>query len=204
MTNEITNRAETELAVIKKIMEDSRQAVMYNGIHFIFWGILVSTCLIINYLMLITHTYVDKIGMLWAIMMPAGAVVDVIIGRRLERRQTATTFAARLLGALWTASGIAMFMFGFLGPMSGAYKAIFISPVISVMLGVSYFTSGSIQQLSWLKNIAFGWWAGAAVMFIFPGMHTLLIFALMMISLQVLPGILINRHYKKNFLTQEA
>jgi hypothetical protein len=204
MTNEITNRAETELAVIKKIMEDSRQTVLYNGVHFIFWGILVSTCLIVNYILLVTNTLVDKIGLLWMIMMPLGAVVDVMIGRQLERKQTATTFAARLLGALWTASGIAMFMFGFLGPMSGAYNAIFICPVISVMLGVSYFTSGSIQQLTWLRNLAFGWWAGAAVMFLFPSRHTLLIFALMMIGMQVLPGILINKHYKKNLPVQEA
>jgi hypothetical protein len=204
MTNEITNRAETELALIKKIMEDSRQTVLYNGIHFIFWGILVSVCLIANYLMLVTHTFVDKIGMLWAIMMPAGAVVDMIISRRLERKQSATTFAARLLGALWTASGIAMFIFGFLGPMTGAYKSIFICPVISVMLGVSYFTSGSIQQLNWLRNLAFGWWAGAAIMFIYPGMHTLLIFAIMLVGMQVVPGLLINKHYRRNLLIQEA
>ena len=204
MTNEITNRAETELALIKKIMEDSRQTVMYNGIHFIFWGILVSVCLIANYLMLVTHTFVDKIGMLWAIMMPAGAVVDMIIGRRLERKQSATTFAARLLGALWTASGIAMFICGSLCPMTSAYKSIFICPVISVMLGVSYFTSGSIQQLNWLRNLAFGWWAGAAIMFIYPGMHTLLIFAIMLVGMQVVPSLLINKHYRRNLLIQEA
>jgi len=137
-------------------------------------------------------------------MMPAGAVVDMIIGRRLERKQSATTFAARLLGALWTASGIAMFIFGFLGPMTGAYKSIFICPVISVMLGVSYFTSGSIQQLNWLRNLAFGWWAGAAIMFIYPGMHTLLIFAIMLVGMQVVPGLLINKHYRRNLLIQEA
>ncbi len=204
MINEITSRAETELAVIKKIMEDSRQTVMYNGIHFIFWGTLVATCLIINYLLLVTHTFVDKIGLLWMVMMPLGAVVDVMIGRHLERNQPVTTFAGRLLGALWTASGVSMFIFGFLGPMSGAYKHIFICPIISVVLGVSFFTSGSIQQLNWLRNLAFGWWAGAAVMFLFPGIHTLLIFALMVIGMQVVPGILINRHYRKIFQTQEA
>ena len=65
-------------------------------------------------------------------------------------------------------------------------------------LGIAYFTSGAIQQLKWLKNIAFGWWAGAIYLFIFPSVHTLLIFAIMMICLQVVPGLILNRKYKKN------
>jgi hypothetical protein len=196
---------EIELAVIRKIMEDSRQVVANNGIHFIFWGILVSVCLFANYYMLMTKTALDKVGMMWAAAMTLGAIADGILRKSLERKQKVLTFGGRLLGSLWTASGIAMFMFGFLGPISGAYNPIYICPVISTMLGVSYMVSGSIQQLPWLRNIALGWWIGAAAMFFLPGRHTLLVFALMMLLLQVLPGILINRsNKKKNIELQQA
>ena len=54
------NQAELELSVIKKIMEDSRNVVMDNGIHYIFWGIIVTAALLVNYIMLLT-TYKSEL-----------------------------------------------------------------------------------------------------------------------------------------------
>lgn len=198
MENNRNSGPEFELAVIRKIMEDSRYTVEYNGIHFIFWGVLVTFCLIANYFMILDGTADKYSGMLWAILMPLGAVADFFIGWKVAEKNRVSTFAGRLLGSLWLASGIAMFMFGFLGPLSGAYKPVFISPVISTALGISYFASGSIQQLPWLRNLAFGWWAGAALMFLWPGKQTLLVFAVMMLFLQVVPGFIINRNRKRS------
>ena len=190
------NQAELELSVIKKIMEDSRRINYDNGIHFIFWGILVVAALLINYVMLLTRTSGRYVGWMWLILMISGAIIDGLIGRKKERTQKVHTFAGSLLGSLWMASGIAMFIFGFVGTFSQAYSPIFICPVISTSLGISYFTSGAIQQINWLKNLAFGWWAGAIILFIFPSIHTLLIFALMLICLQIIPGIILNRRTK--------
>ncbi len=198
------NNPELELSVIRKIMEDSRQTVVDNGVHLIFWGVLVTLCLLANYYMIVTKTALDKAGMLWAIMMPLGAVVDMLIVRRMVRRVSVSTFGGKLLGLLWLASGLAMFMLGFLGPVTGAYNPVFICPIISVVLGVSYFVSGSIQQLPWLRNISYGWWAGSVVMFLYPGKHTLLIFAGMMLLFQVVPGLIMNRKAKGNQELQNA
>ncbi len=85
-----------------------------------------------------------------------------------------------------------MFMYGFFGTRAGAYNPVFICPVISTSLGISYFTSGAIQQMKWMQYLAVGWWIGAVVLFIFPSIHTLLIFAGMMIGLQLVPGIILN------------
>lgn len=197
-------KAESELTLIKKIMEDSRNSVAYNGIHFVFWGALVAVCLLLNYAFLVTGTLADKIGILWAVMMTAGAIADVIISVRMDKSRHVVTFAGKLLSYLWISSGIAMFMFGFLGPLSGAYKPVYICPIISTMLGVSYFVSGCIQQLPWLRNLSYAWWAGAFFMFLLPGRHTLLVFALMMIALQVIPGLIINRDYKKSLALKQA
>ncbi|MEO8210881.1 MAG: hypothetical protein ABI840_09975, partial [bacterium] len=85
----------------------------------------------------------------------------------------------------------------FIGMMTKAYNPVFIFPIISTSLGISYFTSGAIQQVKWLQNIAYGWWAGAAVLFIFPGVHSAVIFAVMMICLQIVPGIILNKKSKE-------
>ena len=197
---EIKN-AELELSLIKKMMEDSRRLNIDNGIHYIFWGILVTIALLINYTMLLLKVPGNYIGLAWFILMLSGALIDGIIGRRQSKSSKVTTFTSRIMGSLWFASGIAMFMYGFLGTITKAYNPVFICPIISTSLGISYFTSGSIQQIKWLQNISFGWWAGAAIMFIFPSVHTLLIFAIMMICLQVIPGLILNKKSKQDLIS---
>ena len=196
-----TKNAELELSLIKKMMEDSRRLNIDNGIHYIFWGILVTIALLINYTMLLLKVPGNYIGLAWFILMLSGALIDGIIGRRQSKSSKVTTFTSRIMGSLWFASGIAMFMYGFLGTITKAYNPVFICPIISTSLGISYFTSGAIQQIKWLQNISFGWWAGAAIMFIFPSVHTLLIFAIMMICLQVIPGLILNKKSKQDLIS---
>lgn len=191
-------QAELELSLIKKMMDDSRMISLDNGWHFIYWGSLVTTALLLNYFLIIFHGKQEYIGWMWFIMMIGGAIAGGILEKRHEKKKKVHTIAGRILGSLWFASGIAMFIYGFLGSISGGYNPVYICPVISTSLGISYFTSGEIQQVKLLKYVAFGWWVGASFLFFFPGIHTLLIFALMMICFQIVPGVILNRKFKKD------
>lgn len=197
-----TKNAELELSLIKKMMEDSRRLNIDNGIHYIFWGMLVTFALLLNYSMLLLKVSGNYIGLAWFILMIAGAAADGFIGRKQSKSSRVTTFTTRIMGSLWFASGIAMFIYGFLGTVTKAYSPVFICPVISTSLGISYFTSGAIQQIKWLQNISYGWWAGAAFMFVFPSIHTLLVFAVMMICFQVIPGFILNKRSKQDLISQ--
>ena len=192
-----SKQAELELSVIKKIMEDSRNVVCNNGWHYIFWGIVVSAALIANYIMILVNANDNYIGWMWLILMIAASVISGLWERRKEKQRHVKTFAGKLLGSLWFAAGIAMFMFGFAGTVSGAYNPVYICPIISTVLGVTYFASGEIQQLKWQKWLSVCWWAGAVGLFFFPSVHTLLIFAFMLVFLQTIPGIILNRKYKR-------
>ena len=193
-----TRQAELELSLIKKMMDDSRKISLDNGWHFIYWGSLVTTALLLNYILIIVHAKQQYIGWMGFIMMIGGAIAGGIMEKRHERKKKVHTIAGRIIGSLWFASGIAMFIYGFLGSISGGYNSVYICPVISTSLGISYFTTGEIQQVKLLKYVAFGWWVGAVFLFFYPGIHTLLIFALMMICFQIAPGVIINRKFKKD------
>lgn len=190
-------QAELELSVIKKIMEDSRSVVIDNGWHYIYWGVVVSGALIANYIMAIYRVPFNYQGLMWFITMITAAITGGIIERIADKKRKVKTFAGKLLSSLWFAAGIAMFMFGFVGTITNSYNAIFIAPIISTVLGITYFTSGEIQQIKMLKYISFVWWAGAVFLFVYPTVHTLLIFGLMMIFFQVIPGIIIRNKYKR-------
>ena len=192
-----SKQAELELSVIKKIMEDSRNIVCNNGWHYIFWAIVVSAALIANYIMLLMKTDGDYIGWMWLVLMVGASITASLWERRADKRRPVKTFAGNMLGSLWFAGGAAMFMFGFVGTISGAYNPVYICPIISALLGVTFFISGEIQQLKWQKFLSIGWWLGSTLLFMYPSVHTLLIFAIMLFFLQAVPGILLNRKYRR-------
>jgi hypothetical protein len=193
-----STQAELELSVIRKIMEDSRSIVADNGWHYIFWGISVTCALIANYIMALFRVSMNYQGMMWFILMISTWITEFIIERKIAKKRKVKTFAGKLLGSLWFAAGISMFIFGFVGTITHAYNPIFICPIISTMLGAAYVVSGAIQQTKWLQMLSIGWWSGAVFTFLFPSVHTLLIFAVMMICFQVVPGIILYRKWKRN------
>ncbi len=196
--NDSARQAEIEISTIKKIMEDSRRLAVHNGKHYIFWGVLVSVALLANYIMVVMNVAIDYQGFMWFVLMIGGAITGAIIEKLEHRKKCARTFAGKLLSTLWFASGISMFIFGFVGTVFQAYNPLFICPIIFTVLGVSYYISAEIQQTSWFKYLSFGWWIGAVLLFIFPGTHSLLISGIMMIGLQTIPGIVLYRRWKKD------
>jgi len=195
-----TKQAESELALIKQMMADSRRVVADNGWHYIFWGVVVTAALIANYIMVLQHISMNYAGLMWFITMISASIIDRIADKKYAGKRRVSTFAGKLLSSLWSASGISMFMLGFVGTITGAYNAIYICSLISVVLGVAYYTSGAIQQIKWLQWLSLGWWAGAVYTFVFPSVHTLLIFAVMMVCFQVVPGIILYKKWKESNL----
>jgi hypothetical protein len=71
--------------------------------------------------------------------------------------------------------------------------------MMAVILGVSYFVTGVIYGQRWISYLSIGWWLGAVITFIWSGMNSLLVFAFMMVVLQILPGIVFYKKFKKEF-----
>jgi hypothetical protein len=189
--------AEEEISVIKKIMEDSKKAIVDNGWHYIYWGSIVTAALVTNYIMVLQNVSVNSQGMLWFISMTGAAIIEGVIERKREKHAKVKTFAGKLLNTLWSGSGICMFILGFAGILSGAYNAIMIFPLISIVLGMAYLISGIIQNVKWLSALCIFWWAGSIIMLLFPGLHSMLVFAAMIVCFQIIPGLVMFAKSKK-------
>lgn len=196
--NDITSvsQAESELQLIRKIMQDSRKAIVDNGWHYIYWGVIVTITLIINYIMIQNNVSINSQGMLWFISMVSASLAEAVITRKIKKNINESNFSGKLLGTLWGITGFCMFIFGFIGTFSGAYNPVYIFPVISTVLGAAYYISGTIQHVKWLKFLTTGWWSGAVFMFLFPGIHSLLVFACMLIFFQTIPGFILYNKWK--------
>ena len=191
-----TKQAELEITLIKKIMQDSRKIIAFNGVDYIIWGILVLLGLIGTYASIIIREGIYIIWV-WIILMGIGWIYSLSVHYIGSKKVRTWTLAGKLLGGIWLSCGIAMFIIGFVATYAGAIKGWAIAPTISVILGIAYFASGIIYGHPWVKYLYLGWWGGAVVMFLYPGRHTLLIFAAMMILFQIIPGILFYIKWKK-------
>jgi hypothetical protein len=191
-----TKQAELEITLIKKMMEDSRKIIVCDGKDYIVWGCLVLIGLVGTYIS-ITMEISYVVGWLWIIVIGIGWIYSLVIHWFISAKDRVHTLAGKILGGISISCGIAMTLIGFLGTYSGALEEWGISPMMSIVLGVAYFVSGIIYGQPWVKYLSFGWWGGAIVMFLFPGMHILLIFAAMMILFQIIPGIIFYIKWKK-------
>lgn len=192
------HNAELEISMIKQIMDDSKKIVVDDGKGYIIWGVLIVIGLLGTYFLILSRLY-SYIGWLWITSIGAGWIYTIIVNAVKGHKKKVRTFAGKILGALWFSCGISMTIVGFVGTGTGSYGAYIISPLMAVILGVAYFVTGFIYGMAWVRNLAVGWWIGAIVTFIWTGMYSLLVFAGMMIALQIIPGIIMYSKFKKEY-----
>ena len=133
----------------------------------------------------------------WILLITAGWLYSYFDSRKCKDKSKTKSIGPKILGSIWLACGITMTIFGFIGTISGAIKGVYVSPVLSLVLAIAYFVSGVIYEYKRLRNLSIGWWTGAIFLFFYPSQYTTLIMALMMIGLQIIPGIILLDKIKK-------
>ncbi len=184
-----------ELSYIKEIIYDSKKVFVENGIGYIVWGVLVVIGLISSYFFE-TYNLNNLDGWNWIILVALGWVFSFVGSKKERQKRKAATFAEKILAAVWISAGIAMTIIGFAGSISGAIQGVFISPTISIILGAAYFVSGAVYGAKWITLLSLGWWAGAILMFFWPGVQVFFIMSLMMILFQIVPGLILYKQAK--------
>ena len=192
-----TKQAELELSEIKRIMEDSRRIMVDDGTGFILWGSLVAMGLISSYLSVLGYLEWKVTSIAWFALIGLGWLITIFQLRREKKERKAVSFAGKVAGAIWGSAGITMTIIGFIGSYSGMVKGMGISPLMACVLAAAFFVSGVIYNDKTFRYLSFGWWAGALVMFFWYSPHTLLLFALMILFMQVLPGFIMYKKWKK-------
>lgn len=186
--------AQENLEYIKQIISDTRRSLNDNGIISIVWGILVSLGQIGNYILTETKSWS---GFIW--LWPSIVIIGwlfVLVESRSRKEQLSITFAANILGCLWISAGVSMTVIGFGAAASGLVNPYAINPLISSVLGGTYYVTGLLNGRKLDQKLSYGWWLGAVIMFMLPGKISFLIFAAMMIIYQVIPGIISYRSFK--------
>ena len=189
-------RAAEELNFIKNIINESRSSFALNGKPYIFWGILIVVGLFLEFTRKFYNWEFHYMFIVWIFLVAIGWLYAFVEYRKRKGESKTTTLGKKILGSVWLACGVTMTIFGFLGTLSGAIKGLYVSPVISMILAIAYYVTGVIYDYKWQRNLSIGWWLGAIFLFFYPSQYTNLIMALMMIGLQIIPGIILLNKVK--------
>ncbi len=180
-----------DLAMVRRLMEETRELVCEHGKHFIVWGLLMVVALLATYARLIDLAAVP-VGWIWAAAMGVGWLFSFWAGRRDAGQARVRTTAGRLLGGIWIGFGITATIIGVLGLYTAAIEPELLGGLMAALLGFGFFASSFVGRQRWLRWLALGWWAGSLAMLLWPGEHTLPLMAALIVALQVVPGVVIH------------
>jgi hypothetical protein len=204
LTSQQPLRPEDELQYIRNIIADSRAAFVEDGKPYIMWGLIVAIGMGFTYFSALTQR---DIGVGWAwivlVLFGWGSIIYYMIQKKKQPAR-ARSFVDRIQGAIWGACGgsiglvVLIIMFNWHPDSTfDAINPLFICFISAVILGIAYFLSGIANDLNWLRNVGFAWWAAAVAMYIWPTVHVLGIYAAMLLVFQVVPGLILQRRYKR-------
>ncbi len=185
-----------EIRLIKEMVEKTRLSTTGSGWYLVLWGALAIIAVAIMYLLVYLRMY-QWIWVDWFVLMGFGVIATMIMSRKSKQKSQVRTYAEENLRYLWSACGIAFILVGFVLPLAGVYSYDVISILISVIAGIAIFVSGGIYEWNFMKICGMIWWAAAIVMIFVEPEYRALVFIPATFFGYLLPGIIINRMYKK-------
>lgn len=188
-TPEDTDRTPAEdLALIRRLMDESGKAVDAGGPFLVLWGVLVAAALLATWAytrgaLALSPTWI------WGVAVAIGWIASLWLGRRRERRAPVRTTGGRVMAGIWVGGGVTMTLFGFVGIGSGALTPTGHMAATAGVLGACSFASSFVVRSTAYRWLAVGWWLGAIAIFLWPGPHALLVMTGLIVALLVAPGL---------------
>lgn len=192
-----TLQAQTELAVIRTIMEDSRRIRIGSAKPALVWGTLVFLGIAYSYLnyfflkLRVNELYV------WCGIMAAGWAYQIYHIRSLSREARVKTFSGRILRNLWNATLLSLTLVLFTPWFISSFPFSIAVGVIALVLGNAFYVDGVICESNLIKYCAVGWWLGGIAIFFAPVFYNGIIFAGLIGLFQIIPGIILYKRWKK-------
>lgn len=194
MSEEMNQKqAQEDLRFIRRMMEETRQHVADNGMHYISWTVMVALGIIGTYFVVLSEMPSSYTLWLWVVAIGGGWLLTLLIGK--DQTDRTRNFAERVLSTVWLGAGITMTIVAFTGLASEAFHPNFIPALIATILGIPYLTASVIYDLPWFRWIAAGWWIAGIGFFLWGSFHTLAVLGVLMILFQALPGLYLYRNF---------
>jgi hypothetical protein len=155
-SRETDNDLLTRFELVEVMVKEGRRSTEYWGWSFVVWGS--------AYLIATGWSYWLRTPELaWAVSMMAALAVTLFACRAKKTKGKLHTTVSRSISAIWTAMGIALFIFCFGSSISGHAESHSFVAAIECFLGATNCASSMVLRWRGQFLIALMWWAAAAV-----------------------------------------
>ena len=179
------------LALINSMINTSKNRLADDGFYIIFWGWLILTCALINYVSLLMHSTYGY--WVWPILPPLGAIVSLIYGRIQKKKETVKTYIDSYLAYSWTAFIIAMCITLLFIPVNGIKTTYFF---LMLLYGMATLISGGLLNFKPLViGSLFSFICAISSIFVAEREQFLCIAVSLLLS-YIIPGHLLQAKYK--------
>ncbi len=195
-----TTQFQEDLQYVKQMIDNNRRSLIDNGLMYISTGLIIAVGVIAAYI-LGTQNRTDLFPYLWLPLIAVMIVVNYFVQKKSEKKKVKKTFISKIFDSVWFACGIPLLVITILHFTTAAISLPGLFIAASAILGIGYYLTGVINDLSFMKVLAFGWWAGTVLSmlwnYIGEEYQLALLFSALVLLLEVIPGIVIYRKYKR-------
>jgi hypothetical protein len=191
------HRYADDLALIRRITDDSQQAVFDSGRHFMVWGFLLAAGLGASYAAAVGALQFG-LTWIWGAVVALGCLLSLWIAVRDESSARIRGGGRSTLAGIWLGCAVTLGLIGGAGMFGGALSLQAIPGLSATVVGLAFLATSAVAGIGGARYLAMAWWTGGTVMLFIPGLHTLLVLAAMIIVLQVIPGLVLHFRWRRD------
>lgn len=182
------------LALIESMINKAKNQFSENGHLYLLWGWVVFICSLGQYLGM-RVLKIQESYYVWMLTWVAVIYMIFYLVKNKKQRRV-VTYTDELLGAIWIAFSIVMFLSGFIiGQTMGARFYELLNPIYLTIYAMPTFISGVVLKFKPLKTGAVVCWVLAVLSTFIPVTEHLLLIAIAMVAAWIIPGYLLKQRY---------
>lgn len=206
MKNALNEALAGEIAYVKALAEEGRNAPLVGGVLYVIWGVAMAAAALATYASVSGLIALPFVGGLWfwVASLVIGWAASFVIGGKSMTKPGALSVGNKTARAAWIAVGVFMSVFWiaamlFQGRLASAgFEARFLFglmfPVAFGLYGVAFFATAVAARLDWMRGFAIAAWIFSVAALYFAGdARQFLVGAAGSLLCAGLPGVLMMR-----------
>ncbi len=201
MTDNHHSTAQDDIAYMRAMAQEGRQAPLLNGPILVAAGLIFGVANLVQWAIVSDRIVVDPVVMLW-VWLTAGVVFTgalIVLIRRASRKPGYGSTGNKAVGAAWSALGFGIFVMWLslmaVGFSSGNWELMWAMPsIVATTYGTAWMVSSAFSSQRWMTLVGLVSYAGAIACGALIGNPAIyLVFSILMVLTGLVPGLALMR-----------